>query len=228
MGNTVDKFVDAVERLFESNLITAGREIRMFLISLTESEDAKDVIRSCSGGYLINEDYKRVVTEHGPLPASDEKKVAFITALLFAVDTGKLDLTELMRLLYPNSDSSTGYSKFLRDFIEPYAESFVNLIIGEPIPDVQETPTPTYDKMNSDVMAATNEIIAKISSSHYPDDVKENIKFAANGLMYALTFKDSFLTKIAYRGLTSTLRMYGIRLDAENYLTSTLRLYGVL
>ncbi len=71
MGNTVDKFVDAIETLLDSTMIIAGREIRSFLITMTENEETKAAIRSCSSGYIINDDYKRVVLEHGALPSSD-------------------------------------------------------------------------------------------------------------------------------------------------------------
>ena len=82
----VNSFLNAMERLLDSNVITAGREIRSFLITLTEDEETKDILRSVSSGYLINEDYKRVVIERGQLPTSDSKKVAFVTALLNLLD----------------------------------------------------------------------------------------------------------------------------------------------
>ena len=224
----VNSFLNAIERLLDSNVITAGREIRSFLITLTEDEETKDILRSVSSGYLINEDYKRVVIERGQLPTSDSKKVAFVTALLFAIDTGRLDLSDLLKKLFPQLDTADGYSEFTKTFLRPYAESFVNLAIGEPIPDIKEPKTPILDKMESDVTAAVNEIIANVASSYQSEEIKANVKFAGNGLIYALTFKDSFLTEIAYNGLMVTLRLYGVKTEAENLLTSTLRLYGVI
>jgi len=228
MGNTVDKFVDAIEKLLDSTMIIAGREIRLFLITMTEDEETKEAIRSCSGGYIINDDYKRVVLEHGALPSSDEKKVAFITALLFAVDTKKIDLTDLIKTLYPESDPNDGYSKFLSDFIQPYAESFVNILIGEPVPDVTVTPKPVFDKMNADVTSAVNELVRVVRNAPFSEEIKAEIKFAGNGLLYAITFNDSFLTEVAYRGLINALRLYNIKSEAEKYITSTLKLYGVI
>lgn len=225
---TVDNFVDAMERLLNSNVITAGKEIRSFLIGITEDEGLKDVVRSCSNGYLINEDFKRVVVEHGPLPESDEKKVAFITALLFAIDTGKVDLSELVKMLFPTKSTSAGYDAFLSLILKPYAESFVNILVGEPVSDVTESQTPIYDKMNADVTAAARELIADVCSSNASEETKKAVKFAGNGLIYALTFNDAFLTEIAYAGLINALRLYNLKPDAESYLTSTLKLYGVL
>lgn len=224
----VNNFLNSIERLLDSNAITAGREIRSFLMSLAEDEETKEILRSVSSGYLINEDYKRVVTEHGSLPSSDAKKVAFVTALLFAIDTGRLDLSDLLKKLFPQLDTVDGYAEFMKTFLCPYAESFVNLAIGEPIPDVKEPKTPVLDKMESDVTAAVNEIIAKVTSKCQSEEIKSAVKFACNGLIYTLTFKDSFLTKIAYNGLISTLRLYGIKTEAENLVTSSLRLYGVI
>ncbi len=224
----VNNFVNSIKRLLDSNVITAGREIRSFLITLTEDEETKDILRAVSSGYSINEDYKRVIIERGPLPNSDAKKVAFVTALLFAIDTGRLDLSDLLKKLFPQLDTADGYSEFIKTFLRPYAESFVNLSIGEPIPDIKEPKTPILDKMESDVTAAVNEIIAKVSSEYQAEEIKSAVKFAGNGLIYALTFKDSFLTEIAYNGLMVTLRLYGVKTEAENLLTSTLRLYGVI
>lgn len=223
-----DDFIDAIERLLGSNVITAGREIRTFLITLTEGEETKDILRSVSRGYSINEDYRRVVIERGALPVSDEKKVAFCTALLFAIDTGRIDLSELMKKMYPDKDTVSAYSAFLCDVIRPYAESFVNLTIGEPVSDVEAPKTPAFDKMVSEATAAVNEIIAGASAEKTSEEAASAIKFAGNGLLYALTFKDSFLAEVAYKGLIATLRLYGVKSEAETLLNATLRLYGVL
>ncbi len=226
---TVNKFLDGVEKLLRSNVINAGREIRSFLITLTEDEGSKEVIRSCSIGYHLNEDYRRVVIEGGTLPVSDERKVAFVTSLLFAIDTKKIETSSLLKSLYPTLDVTEGYAQFLENFVKPYAESFVNLTIGEPIVEDTAPNTPVLDKMNDDVTAGVNELLSRMENSHYPEEAKSAVKFFSNGLVYTLSYKDALLTKITYFGLINTMRRYNVKLtEQEEYLTSVLRLYGVL
>lgn len=226
--NATDSFVNGIEKLLQSNLLTAGREIRSFLILLAEDNILKETVRAVGEDFRFADEYRRIVIEKNGLPKQHDKVVAFVTALLFAVDTREIALADLVANLYPDCDQSTGYGKFITDYLMPYAENFVRLLIGEPVEEVRTPKATVYDKMNEDVTAIVKEITEVLNGSKIPADVIKEAQFAANGLIYALSFNDALLTRNAYLGFHNTLKLYGIYTGHEDDLARTLRLYGVL
>lgn len=225
--NATDKLIDGIGKLLQSNLLTAGRDIRAFLIALTENPELKEAVRTASDGFRFEEEFVRVFRDRQGLPRRNDRVVALMTALFYAIDTGELALADLLSLLYKDS-AADGYAAFLTEYVKPYAESFVRLLIGEPMEEVKVPKTTIYDKMNEDVAAIVSEMCDFLSGSDIPPDVAEDAVNAAKGLSYALPFNDALLTRNAYRGLDNTLRLYGIYTGREEALFRTLKLYGVL
>ena len=226
--SSTDKFIDGIERLLNSNVITAGKDIRAFLIELSNDQKLRSVLTSAGDGFHYNEEFRRVFEEKNPLPSQDNKVVALIAGLLFSIDVGKTSLGNLLFRLYPNHDGASGYSKFLIDFIQPFAESFVKLLVGEPLEDVRVAKVSVYDKMNVDVKAIIIELIAAVRASGIDDENVDEIVDLANGLVYVLSFNDALLTRNAYYGLYNTIRYYGIDIPQASELQAILKLYGVL
>lgn len=220
----LDIFVNGIGRLLKSNLLSSGKEIRQFLMTVTEDETLKDILKSACADFETEKEFSRVL-ESGRLPLKDEKLVAFVTSVLFMTDTGDLPLTDLLSILYPDGNE---YEHFLDNMIKPYAESFVNLIVGEPC-DVFKEPEHMYsDKLNEDVSELAKQIKLSVKKSSLPQNAAENVISALEGLCYALPFNDLLLTRNAYSGFINTLRLYGINTDYENDLSRLLKLYGVL
>ena len=226
--DSVNKFVDGIERLLKSNVITAGKDVRAFLIELSEDDKLRDVVKSSSEGFRYPEEFKRVFIERNPLPTQDSKKVALITGLMYSIDLGKVSLGNMLYTLYPDCDGAKGYSRFMTDFIQPYAESFVKLLVGEPLDDVRTPKTAVYDKMNDDIVAVIDEIIAFVSTLDLEVGITNDVTELASGLKYTLTYNDALLTRNAYLGLQNTVKCYGIGIPKIEELRAILTLYGVL
>ena len=226
--SATDKFVDGIERLFNSNVITAGKDIRSFLIELSDDEKLRDVVRTSKEGFRFEEEFRRVFAEGNPLPSQDSKIVALITGLMYSIDIGKLSLGNLLFRLYPDCDGTTGYARFLSDFIKPFAESFVKLLVGEPLEDVKVPVNTVYDKMNDDVAAIIQDLISAVSALSLDKEIIDDIIDMASGLIYVLSYNDALLTKNSYFGLVNTLRLYDLEIPQESELKATLKLYGVL
>lgn len=220
----LDIFVNGIGGLLESNLLSSGREIRQFLMTVTEDNTLKDILKSACAGFETEKEFSRVL-ESGKLPLKDDKLVAFVTSVLFMTDTGELPLTDLISVLYPDGNE---YESFLENMIKPYAESFVNLIVGESDNAVKEPEHVYSDKINEDVSDLAKVIKVSIQKTSLPQDAVENVFSALDGLCYALSFNDLLLTRNAYSGFINTLRLYGIDTDCEKNLNRLLKLYGVL
>lgn len=226
--SATDKFIDGIERLLNSNVITAGKDIRAFLIELSGDDKLREVVVSSKEGFRYDDEFRRVFVDRNPLPNQDGKIVALITGLLFAIDVGKVSLGDLLFRLYPDCDGTKAYTRFMTDFIQPFAESFVKLLVGEPLEDVKAPVTSVYDKMNDDVKAMVNALIKSVSELDLEKETVDNISDLASGLIYVLSYNDALLTRNAYYGLRNTLRLHDLEMPEENELRATLKMYGVL
>ena len=226
--NSTTILSEGLERLLKSNLLTSGREIRSYLISLAEDKELSEILKTACNDFSFDEELNRAFIEGQGLPKHDGRAVAFFTRLLFLIDIGQIPLADLLSGIYPDKQGSEAYSSFLSDYVLPYGESFAKLLLGEPIEDVPEPQKPIYDKMNEDVCAMVDRMAEEVTASPLPSEVIKDILDAINGLKYALSFSDALLTKIAYRGLINTLRLYGTNVEKTEALESALKLYGVL
>ena len=226
--SATDKFIDGIERLLNSNVITAGKDIRAFLIESSDDDKLREVVRTSKEGFRFEEEFRRVFAEGNPLPTQDGKIVALITGVMYSIDIGKLSLGNLLFRLYPDCDGTTGYANFLSDFIKPFAESFVKLLVGEPLEDVKAPKTTVYDKMNEDVTAVVKDLISAVGVLSLDKEIIDDIIDMASGLIYVLSYNDALLTRNSYYGLSNTLRLYDLEIPQESELKATLKLYGVL
>lgn len=221
----IDIFADGIEKLLSSNFLTAGREIRAFLELLADDEELKAALASSSDGFRFEEELNRAFGEKNGLPKRNDRTVALITALLYAIDTGRIPLADFLSATYPDRDGAAAYSQFLTDCIMPYAECFVKLLIGEPEEEIRIPQNKIFDKLREDVAAIAERLCADALRQN---ENAQKIVDASDGLLYALTFNDALLARYAYDGLNNALRLYGIRSDFEKDLGNLLRLYGII
>lgn len=221
-------FINGIQNLLSSNFLTAGKDVTEFLMMLSSDEELKSVLRSANENSRFETEFERVFVRRNPLPKQNGKVVSLITNLLYRIDTGSIPLAELLNYIYPSSDKGEAYKLFLSDYVMPYAECFVNLLIGEPEEEVKEPNNTFFDKMNEDVTALCDRFLFDLKSLSVPVDKIVELTERTNGLVYSLSFKDSLLAKNAFCGLSNTLRLFGIKSEFEKELRRILTLYGVL
>ena len=221
-------FINGIKNLLSSNFLTAGKDITEFLMLLSSDEELKSVLRTAHENCRFETEFERVFVRKNPLPKQNGKVVSLITNLLYRIDTGFVPLAELLNYIYPSLDKGDAYKSFLSDYVMPYAECFVNLLVGEPIEEVKEPNTSFFDKMNEDVKALCERFCNDLKSTSVPADKVVELTERTNGMVYSLSFKDSLLAKNAFCGLSNTLRLFGIKSEFEKELRQVLTLYGVL
>lgn len=220
-------FLSAVDELSNSKLLVADNYIRKTLIALTNDKECLAVLSECSKGFQFENEYIRYFVKSKTLPEDKSTVVALVTSLLYVIDGGSLRLNEFITDFAKTDDSEDAYKVFLDKIIKPYREAVVELVRGEPIEDVKPT-RPSYDKMNEDVAAVLDELIAQTEELKLEGAVYDDVIGAINGIRHAIVFSDALLTKTAFKGLFFALQSYRIRLSAMTDLMKILIIYGVL
>lgn len=122
-------FNAAVEGAVNAGYIIASGKIAKLMQSIASSRVLCDYLARLTQGYTFVETFRsrQFRDEHGRLyidvPTESAEQMRFAVCLLFALDTGKLRLENLLHNFYADVDPNTEYRMFCESVIEPFAKN---------------------------------------------------------------------------------------------------------
>lgn len=154
---SLNSFNTAVSDLMNATYIIVSGKISKLLQSIAQSRPLYEYMQQETAGYNFVDEFRshQFRDEHGSpyidVPQEDAEIIKFAFCLLFAIDTGKINIENLLHTFFYNSDANTELRRFCNEIIKPFAES-VNSIFNitnpsSPAPDPIMPPLNIADKM---------------------------------------------------------------------------------
>lgn len=138
----------AADVVNSSYIIVAGKISRL-LQSIASSRPLYEYMAERTSGYNFVEEFRtrQFSDEHGrpyiDVPQEADELLRFAFCLLFAIDTGKLNLENLLHTFYTDSDANAEFNRFCTEIVAPFVAS-LNAAFGVTVPP-ESTPAPAPD-----------------------------------------------------------------------------------
>lgn len=164
-------FNAAATELVNSSYIIVSGKISKLLQSIASSRPLCEFMARSTEGYNFADELKhrQFRDEYGKayidVPSDSDEQMKFAFCLLFAVDTGKLNMENLLHTFYANSDANTEWHDFCADIVIP----FVKRVNAEFLQDKA-----------AEIKFDESEYQAESSESENGDNGGDNIVNAAN------------------------------------------------
>lgn len=219
---------NAIIEMMQTQVILADKGVKNVLKALSASEDYCRTIKECVKGFDFDREFCRYFEEEHSIPNNSHVLIALITGILYKIDSGKINILDLLKTAYPDMDTTKSYTLFLKDYIIPFVDAINLAAFGHPYDDVKLPKAGTYDKMKEEISWAVNRIIKERLSDN-ESDMNDELFTMLNGLSHSINFCDNQIIKVAYIGLKNTLIRYSINLGEELLnIKNILSIYGVM
>ena len=135
----------AADVVNSSYIIVAGKISRL-LQSIASSRPLYEFMAEKTRGYNFVEEFRarQFSDENGrpyiDMPQEADEALRFAFCLLFAIDTGKLNLENLLHTFYTDSDANTEFNRFCTEIIAPFVAN-LNAAFGVTVPP-ESAPAP--------------------------------------------------------------------------------------
>lgn len=152
-------FNAAAADLMNATYIIVSRKISKLLQSVAQSRPLYEFLAGETKGYNFVEDFRsrQFRDENGrpyiAVPKEPDKQLKFAFCLLFAIDTGKLNIENLLHTFYYNSDANTELRSFCAEIVRPFAENLNMVMTSPPAPRMSE---PSEGELNIDLSGVQN------------------------------------------------------------------------
>ncbi|HOO22172.1 MAG TPA: hypothetical protein PKY53_00620 [Clostridia bacterium] len=218
---------NAVLDMMNTQIILADKSVKKVLVAISKCEDYCRTIKECASGFDFEKEFTRCFSPKTEPPKSPRALIALIAAVLFKIDSGKLNFLDFLKATYPDIETTESYPKFISEYIIPFVDALNMLTFGQPYEEVSAPQMGSYDKLKEEITWAVNRLIREQLS--VGDDVSDEVLTMLNGLAYSISTRDNMIIKIAYIGLENTLYRHRINLgDNLADIKSILTVYGVI
>ncbi len=122
-------FNAAAGELLNSTYIIVSGKLSKLLQSIASSRPLYEFLAENTRGYNFVEEFRsrQFRDESGKayidVPTEPAEQMRFAFCLLFAIDTGKLNVENLLHTFYNNSDANTELRDFCADIVKPFVEN---------------------------------------------------------------------------------------------------------
>ncbi len=138
LEKSLTAFNEACDDMCTSRYIIAGAKISTVLRTIAGSRPLYEFFAHAVNGFDFIEYFTSIKFRdlsgnlYLEIPSNPQLKVAFTFCLLYALDTGRVELKDLLHNFYTDVDTNAEYSRFCYDIIAPF-RSAVNDFMDEKI-----------------------------------------------------------------------------------------------
>lgn len=143
LSKSLKAFNSAAADLMTSGYILVMGKIAKLLQSVAGSVPLCDYFAEQTRDYNFVEEFRlrQFRDEYGrpyiEAPEDGEEHVKFVFCMLFAIDTGKLSLENLLHTFYSGADANSEFDSFCNELIRPFVEN-LNAVFIAPKPTEEE------------------------------------------------------------------------------------------
>lgn len=246
-------FNAAVADLLNAGYIIVSGRISKLLQSIASSRPLCDYLSRETAGYNFVEEFRgrQFRDENGvpyiDVPQDDAEKMRFAFCLLYAVDTGKLNIENLLHMFYKDPDPNTELHKFCDEIVRPFAD-YINRAFGAPAENAQvseqaptmqqaerESAAEIEDGATDERFNALNEIVAEIVEIVSHDITlrivhREELLLVCDAFAAAVEMREYKSLRVMYIALKNTMRaseIFSELQDAYNTLGEAIAALGI-
>lgn len=225
----IDNFTLAINELNKTNLLNALEGIKKVLIVIATEPKLTETLRKATIGFDFPTAFENSFVKKHICYEDNEKYVALVASLLYALDINNIGLFELLDIIYPREDKNIAYQSLLKDIIIPFRDAFLIVHYGQQNTVVRETKPKDLEKINQDIKQYIKVMCDRIEQNPTIEQVtRDEALTALYGFNYAISYNDTLLTRIVYSGLVNTLFLFRLDYEEMNELSRLLKIYGVL
>lgn len=223
----IQKLDLAVYSMMQTQMIFAEPEIKKVLLALSSGEEYRRVLKECASNFDFEKEYEKYIIIKKSLPKNNFVLIALIAGILYAIDSQKVNILDVLKSLYPNTDTTISYPQFTEEWLVPFVDAINNLSYGQPYEDFSENAPQSNEQLEKDIETVVNNIIRYIKISK--TDQNDMLIMMCNSLVYSLKTCNNIITKSVFYGLINSLQLYKISCAEEiAEIETILKIYGVL
>lgn len=233
-----EEFYRICDVLTDSHYIQSIKQIRDVMVTISRSPGIMRVIKSCLRGYDFLYEFKNLLVPVSSnrynlqMPASRESFVAFAFTLLYKIDETEIDLAAFLYDYYYDDDYGVNksYREFCADIFPKFKRCIYSLLSGtaDPVTKTVERRLINTDK-SMEAVGVIEEAISYITSeSAFMLDEKEEMLLVSQGLIDALSSRDSMAIRAMYIGYKNTLGVYPTCSKYVSAVYGYLKKYGII
>lgn len=225
--NGISALDKAVLDLINAQVILADKKAKDVLIALYKNEDYARALKECAKGFDYEREYNVSIVTARTRPANPKTLVSLVVGILYNLDIGKLNVLDLLKSAYPDTDTTKSYPKFVDDYIIPFVDAIDKIALRQPYDDIKIPNINIYGKIQEELDTAATLIARESLKSDTPQNAE--ILTLLNNLVHCVTLEDNRIIRGAYLGLRNTAKLYAADITRElDEIRNILTLYGVL
>ncbi len=225
IDKSLDAFNAAAADLMNATYIIISGKISKLLQSIAQSRPLYEYLAGETDGYNFAESFRsrQFRDENGrpyiDVPEEPREQIRFAFCMLFAIDTGKLNIENLLHTFYYNADANTELHDFCAEVVRPFVRH-LNAVFAAPdavpeSPAVEESvaatlPLTAESEPQTQSDSSVDSLLASLSdvASELIDAVSKNITLSISRREELLLVCDAFNEAVCFKERKTIRLMY--------------------
>lgn len=202
--------VDYCDKVARAKYILSSTAIKNLLRYIANTPCLYNYVAKCNQSIVFKDEYFKFLGDDSlNLPANPMAIVSVVTALLYDFDRAKIDIDKFLRKYFNFDDYEARYQRFCFTILTAYARAFEKVITyKEAVIDAEEdVSVDNYAKES--IMPYLSQMMEVVENdNHISDSYKKDIMIMLDGLYYSFELSRTKMIKVAWIGLTYTVKSY--------------------